>query len=299
MGEILPIDLPNIFLGEIAKSRREPDGKLHCSSDLTTPLRFVQLRAVGAPTVQRPIVGDIRLFHGTLWHEWFAKVLEGTGIEFKAEVKLDEYLPDGWSGTADWLFWHPEYEAWALGDLKTIRGEALYWIDKDGAKDTHIWQLSAYWHALSRIGIPLIEGFGVMYWPMNDTSDTVDVTPTVMDCKPLPADEVYGRMEYVLARVDEYRTAYAETGKYLNDALEAMPAREQKIYWNKALGVFDLKLVPVWYERFCDFDEELCPRSKTEKIGHWTLDAEWVPRAGYEIEPTVQPTESDYNKRRK
>ncbi len=296
---VLPVDLPNLFLGEIEKQQREPDGKLHCSSDLTSPLRFVQLGAIGAPKVQRPIVQDIRMFHGTLWHEWFHSVLEKTGIDFRYEVKLDEYLPEGWSGTADWLFYHPTYEAWVLGDLKTVRGEGMFWLDKDGAKDTHIWQLSAYWHALASAGIPLVKGFGIMYWPMNDTNDGVDITPVMHDCQPIEQDELYATMAAISESVDNYRTVYAETGEYLNPALAPMPEREQKFYWNKQQGVFDVKLVPVWYERYCDFDDTLCPRSKTNKIGHYTLEGEYVPRKDYEdVTVTVRPSEAEFNKRR-
>jgi hypothetical protein len=64
------------------------------------------------------------------------------------EVKLDRrWLPDGWSGTADWIFWNADLGGFVLGDLKTIKGDGITWIEKDGAKREHLWQLSAYWHA--------------------------------------------------------------------------------------------------------------------------------------------------------
>lgn len=299
MSNILPVDLPNLFLSAIAEQDKKPDGLLHCSSDLNQPLRFTQLRAVGAPMIQRPIVQSIRLFHGTLWHEWFHSVLSASGIRFRSEVNLNRWLPEGWGGTADWLFWHPEYEAWCLGDLKTIKGEGLYWIGKDGAKRDHIRQLSAYWHALVASGIPIVKGFGVMYWPMNDTNDSVDITPQVEECEPIPAEQLHGEMLVIREAVDNYRTAWAETGEYLNDALAPMPEREQKYYWNKPQGVFDVKLMPQWWERFCDFDETLCPRQSSEKIGHYTLDGNYIPRRGYEsYEVEVRPTNGDFNKRK-
>ena len=65
-----------------------------------------------------------------------------------AEVNLTPWMPTGWSGTADWLFWHPEYEGFVLGDLKTSKGEAIKWKERDGMSEEHLWQLSAYWHAL-------------------------------------------------------------------------------------------------------------------------------------------------------
>lgn len=294
----LPVDLPNLFLSEVLKQKREPDGLLHCSSDLCAPLRFVQLRAVNAPTIVRPIVQEVRMLSGTLWHDWFHKVIEASGIRFQYEVNLNKWLPEGWGGTADWLIWHPRYEAWALSDLKTIKGEGLFFIERDGAKTEHLWQLSAYWHALANAGLPLVKGFSIMYWPMNDTNDTVDITPRVVECMPLPASLMRDHMDDVRALVDHYRTRYAETGEYLNDALAPMPDREQKVYWNSQQKVFDLKLVPVWYERYCEFSEELCPRQKSEKIGHYTLQRVYVPRKGYEgYKPEVQPTNGDYSKR--
>lgn len=296
---ILPVDLPNLFMAEIERMRREPDGLLHCSSDLVTPLRFVQLGAIGAPEIPRPIIQDVRMFHGTLWHEWFHSVLAESGINFKYEINLNEYLPEGWGGTADWLIWNPELEAWVLGDLKTIRGEGLFFIGRDGAKNDHLWQLSAYWHAIARMGIPLVKGFGIMYWPMNDTSDTVDITPVVVECQPIEEDILYARMDEIRKAVDEYRTEYAITGEFLNNALAPMPEREQKYYWNKLQGGFDVKLVPVWYERYCDFTDELCPRSSTEKIGAYNLDGRYTPRKGYEhLTPEVIPTNAEFNKRR-
>lgn len=299
MASILPVDLPNLFLAELKKQDREPDGKLHASSDLSQPLRYVQLRAAGAPQTQRSIASSIRLLHGTLWHEWFHSALLKSGIKFRYEEKLDDYMPPGWSGTADWIFWHPSYEAWVLGDLKTTKGEAIHWITKDGAKDEHIWQLSAYWHALAAKGEPLVEGFGIMYWPMNDTRETVEILPTVQDVVPLPAIDVYSRMQERSYAVDEY-LRYRKEGEYLTDWLAEMPPREQKLIWNKEQNGFDVKLVPLWYEAYCDFDETLCPQRGSEKIGHYTLEGEYVPRKDREdIEPTVAPTEVQFRYRRK
>lgn len=303
---ILPVDLPNLFLGALEENKRKPDGLLHCSSDLTQPLRFVQLRAAGAPSIGRPIAQDIRLLHGTLWHDWFHSVLEKSGIEFMYEVNLNEYLPPGWGGTADWIFWHPEYEAYVLGDLKTIKGEGIHWIGEKGAKDDHIWQLSAYWHALAKRGIPLVEGFGIMYWPMNDTREKVDIVPTVQECTPLPEDVVYDRMYERHQRVCEYLAEYpSEIDGWITESLEPMPEREQKLVWNKQQNVYDVKLFPVWWESYCDFDDTLCPRSGITKIGHWAPDDEpnpregtYIPRKDYEdIKPLVHPSAKEWRTR--
>jgi hypothetical protein len=305
---IFPIDLPGLFLGEIEKQRRPPDGMLHASSDLTGSLRHTQLRAVGAPTKGRPVAQDIRLMHGTLWHEWWHKTLIQAGVPFFHELNLTKYMPEGWSGTADWVFWHPDYRAFMLGDLKTAKGEAIYWINNRGAKDEHIWQLSAYFYALVNMGLPMVKGFGVMYWPMNDTNDKDLVLPTLQDCEPYPEDVVFGRMVERWLATKRYKDSiipgYPTDGpeQWLTDLLAPEQDRIQQIIWSKPAQVFNLTLVPHWSARFCDFGPPLCDcgtRGVT-KIGHYTLDGGFVPRRGYEdVQPTVSPSPSDFNKRRK
>jgi hypothetical protein len=49
-------------------------------------------------------------------------------------VKLDRWMPEGWSGTADWVFWNADLGGFVLGDLETIKGDGITWIEKDGAK---------------------------------------------------------------------------------------------------------------------------------------------------------------------
>ena len=243
--------------------------------------------------------------HGTIWHDWFHATLESNGVRHENEVDLTEWMPDGWAGTADWIFWHPDYEAWVLGDLKTTKGEAMYWLQRGGAKDIHIWQLSAYWHALVASGRPMVKGFGVMYWPMNDTSDNVEVTPFVADCDPIPEDVILPVMQQRWRQTTSYITAYEATKDYLNIALCPEQERVQKLIWNKQQGVWDVKLVPHWSAAFCDFPDYCdCSKQGTTKIGHWWVypdDApiEYVYRDGYQdIEPTEKPTQFEINKRR-
>lgn len=291
---LFPYDLPGIFLGEIEKQKRPTDGLLHASSDLTGSLRHVMLRAVGAPSKSRSIASGIRLMHGTLWHEWFHQTLIKRGVPFFHELNLTDHMPEGWSGTADWVFWHPEYHAFCLGDLKTSKGEALYWINKDGAKNEHIWQLSAYFYALVAMGLPMVKGMGVMYWPMNDTTDGDVILPSIQEVEPLPEDVVLGRMN----------TRWAEVQAYLNGEADLAPVQErvQKVVWSKQQGVFNLTLVPHWSARFCDWSSEYCTCSEqgTTKIGHYTLEGEFVPREGYEdVNPLVRPTPAQYKSKQK
>jgi hypothetical protein len=261
--------------------------------------------------------------HDTLWHEWFHQTLIKRGIPFFHELNLTDHMPEGWSGTADWVFWHPEYHAFILGDLKTSKGEALFWINKDGAKDEHIWQLSAYYYALLAMGLPMVKGAGVMYWPMNDTPDGDVILPSVQEIEPLPEEVVVGRMADRWAQTQKYvnstrRTSgiptYSEnatvpvpkglniTERLLTDELAPVQERIQKVVWSRPQGVFNVVLTPHWSARFCDFGPPLCTCSDqgTTKIGHYTLEGEFVSREGYEdVNPTVRPSPAQYKYKRK
>lgn len=309
---MFPIDLPQLFLSEIQKGKRPNDGLLHASTDLAGSLRHTQLRLADAPVNDREIAGEIRLQHGTLWHEWFHDMLEKNGVPFFHELKLDKYMPEGWSGTADWVFWHRRYKAFVLGDLKTARGEAMYWVERNGAKIEHIWQLSAYWHALVNAGLPMVKGFAVMYWPMNDTSDSSVVLPSMQECEPLPKDVVLKEMETRWKKSQEYLVVRTEQG-LVNDYLAPPMEREQKMYWSKVSKAFEVKLMPHWTSKFCPYDDELCDCNKqgTTKIGQYKFllgdgSSDWPDswlyeaRKGYEeILPTVEPSKQEKQRREK
>lgn len=262
---------------------------------------------------------------GTFWHRYVEKLLQEQGVKTHTEIKCDPGLPDGWSGTADWLFWHPEHEAWVLGDLKTTKGEGLKWVHKDGAKLEHLWQLSAYFWALVDMGFPMLNGFGVLYLPMNDVPNEV-IEPTLQECDPLDREIVFGQMQarwkltaQYLNAVNEYATNDYFHGDaqnlneprmeaFLNEHLAAEQDREQNVYWNKSRGTFEVKLVPHWSAQFCPFPDDLCACNQqgTTKIGEYEVgECEhpgelYVPRKGYEdVFPTALPDARDYVKRRK
>lgn len=267
------------------------------------------LDVAGAPRIDSELVSDIRLMTGTMWHRYIEDLLAGAGVKVETEVNISDGLPDGWSGTADWLFWHPEYEAWALGDLKTTKGEGIKWITRDGAKLEHMWQLSAYFWALVEMGFPMVKGFAVLYLPMNDTTDKTDVIePTLQECEPLDREIVWGQMQARWQMTQDYIAAVLESGtdEYLNDYLSEEQDRVQTLHWNKQKGTFDVKLVPHWSAAYCPFPDYLCACNQqgTTKIGEWTPDinadgwATYEPRKGYEeYEPTEKPTAQQINKR--
>ena len=274
------------------------------------------LDVAGAPKIESELVSDIRLMTGTMWHRYIEQLLHDRGIKVETEINVTPGLPEGWSGTADWLFWHPNFEAWVLGDLKTMKGEGIKWVNREGAKLEHMWQLSAYFWALVDMGFPMVKGFAVLYLPMNDTTDREDnVEPTLQECEPLPREVVWGQMEARQLMVDEYLNAMPpdlpfsrgmpNAELFLNDKLAPEQDRVQKVYWNKQRGVFDVKLIPHWSADYCPFPDDLCACNQqgTTKIGEYELVEQspgfhYLARKGYEdVEPQVKPAARDVAKR--
>lgn len=271
------------------------------------------LSAANAPRKPRSIAEDITLKTGDMWHEWLTSQLTSTGHPFMSEIRLSDWLPEGWGGRADWLIYHPDYKAWILGDIKTVTGDGMFWVNKDGAKENHMWQLSAYWHACVEMGLPMLRGFFVLYWPKGPASDkNTVVEASVQECDPYPAEKVLPRMEErwlltkeylgsVIAKGDKTTKGFS-TEDYLTDALAPPIEREQKLVWDSVAKNFAVKLVPHWSTRFCPYEDELCDCSTqgTTKIGHYDLTGEYTCRKGYEGEvPSVKPSEYQLNRRRK
>lgn len=294
----------------MAKDRRPPDGLLHPSGDLMGSLRHAQLTAAGAPTIESPIAGQMPLLIGTEIHKWLGAAFEAEGIPILREVKLAQWLPEGWSGTADFVVYDPSKDAWVLADLKTSKGESYKFIRDGGAKDEHIWQVSAYWHALVEMGLPMVNQFAVIYLPKNDTIDKNErVSVVVAECKPLPREQVWEQMEARWAATAAYLGEVDATGDFLNDKLAAPQDRVQKLWWTAKTNQWDVKLIPHWSADYCPFPNELCDCSEqgTTKIGHYdpVWDTEWekwgfryVPRKGYEdYIPESAPTPKEVKKR--
>lgn len=280
LTELLPLDLSATIHTALGKSKRVPDGLLHCSSDLTGSLRHTMLKAAGAPTIENDIVSDIILETGTLWHKRIAQLLVDSGSAFMQEVNLTPWLPTGWAGTADWLFWNPEYEAFVLGDLKTVAGEGLQFIERDGIKTEHHHQLSAYWYACVEAGLPMVEHMVVMYFPKNRAKN-YDTRPIEVEAKPLDGEYMRELMAYRWEYIQDYldsidyladaETAIDEPDWYKTDLLSPVQARELKLIWNK--DKYEVKLVPHWSAQFCPFPDELCDCNTQgeNKIGEYEL----------------------------
>lgn len=295
MSALLPFDLTEIVQTELEKQRREPDGLLHASSHLTGSIRHAQLDVAGAPKSPDGLMPSIRMMTGTLWHQWLQERLKSLGVFAAMEVNLTPWLPPMWGGTADFVIWNDELGGFVLVDLKTTKGESIRYV-RDGAKEEHIWQTSAYWYALKARGLPMVKREAIYYLPMNDTR-TGGIEPILIDFEPLDKAKLDFEMGLRAGHAFAYVSSIdpegpANPGKFLTDELEPVQKREQKLRWDRRAGHYVLWLEPHWSAQFCKFPHELCDCSTQEKtrIGVFDEHGEYHPRPGYEdIEPTVFP----------
>lgn len=269
-----------------------PSGNMSVSSDILAPLRHVMLKVAGAPTKPESLLGLVRLETGTLWHRKFEDMMRRRRIPVMLEVKLNDYLPAGWAGVADWIMWSDEYKAFVLGDLKTAKPESFVWLRRDGMKEAHLWQLSAYWHALADMGIPLVKAILCMYLPLDDSANDVN-EPLMVEGKPLDRDLVWDTMTERSKAVQEYLEALEEIGSvpptYVNEKLAPVQGRVQRFTWDSEKFQYDVKLAPHWSANYCPYPDELCDCStqSTNKIGQyvWSIETNapvYEARKGYE-----------------
>jgi hypothetical protein len=269
------------------------------------------LDVVNAPRKEKTLSDEITLATGDFWHDWAAKRIQKLGWPFMNEVRLNDFLPEGWRGRADWVIWNPEIRGFVLGDLKTISGEGLTWVNRAGVKDDHLWQVSAYWHALYDMGLPMLEGFFVFYWPKNAVKG-VELEPSVQECNIIERELVHARMEQRWAAVQEYvnslpfmteaHVAQARPEDWITDRLAPPTERLEKLVWNAQQKAFDAKLVPHWTTAYCPYDDSLCDCSTqgTTKVGSFALDGEYSPRKGYEsVVFNNRPSERDLAAKRR
>lgn len=298
---LLPFDLVEIITTELERERRENDHLLHASSHLSGSIRHAQLDVAGAPKVSETFVRNVPLWIGSMIHEDIHRILRKVGIPYMAEVNMTPWLPKGWGGTADAFIWHPDVKSFVLGDVKSSKGESMRYIVRDGAKEEHRKQTSAYWHAGRKMGLPLVKKIGVLYLPKNDTRSKDDlVEPVLVDFDPIPAKTLHAEMKHRWGRVSEYVVSLPtkatdesmELDDWLTDELEPVQERTQRVYFDRKTDTWELKLVPHWSAAFCPFPDELCNCSEqgTTKIGFYDIDGEYYPRKGFEeIEPEVAP----------
>ena len=294
---LLPVSLTDIIEHELDEGDRGDDGLLHPSEHLSNSLRHAQLERAGAPKKPRPLIDRIVMHTGTMWHRQLGDWLVKNGVPVMVEVNLNPWLPPGWGGTADQVYWNPEYKAFFLTDVKTTKGSSLKYRIRSGASEEHILQTSTYWHALRKMGLPLLKQIGVYYLPKDDTRYRDEViSPVMIEFEPLPIRALHAQMKGRKAAVDRYLASLPEelqhVGDFLTDELEPVQPMIQRIYRDSRTGNNDLKLVPHWSAQFCPFEEPLCTcgSQRSFKIGHYDDEGTYVPRKGYEeYEPEVEP----------
>lgn len=300
------LGLLDLLYDDLAEDEWGSDGLLH-ASELADPLRHVQLRMAGAPRLPKTFAELVVLETGKMWHKRLAQAWERKRVSFLAEVPMQDGLPDGWGGSADFLVWDPKRRGFVLYDLKTTKSTGLQYVHRDGAKTEHIWQTSCYWWALKRMGYPVLNRIGIIYLPKDeDYSIEGGVQPVMAVVKPLDYPRIEQRMLETKAVVDAYLDGlpfghaggmWETYGDFLTPELADPMPREQKLYKNKEL--WEVKLVPHWTSMFCPFEDDLCDcghnltGDKTTKIGHFAQEGNaWVykPRKGYEdFTPKVKP----------
>jgi hypothetical protein len=309
---VLPLDLTEVVVEGLAEGRRSNDFLLHPSGHMLGSLRHAQLDVAGAPRKVSQIARDIRMHTGTMWHSWIEDRLRREGIPFMSEVILSPWLPQGWSGKPDLFIYNPEYHAFGLVDVKTIKGDGLRWVIRDGAKEEHIWQTSLYWWGAKKMfgdGVRLIKRIGIFYIPMGEArANETPVEPVLIEFDPLPWETlrpvVEGRWKSVKEYLDSLPFPYQNVGPE-GWTLESMPAtywttdklapvqdRVKVAKFDKPSGQWIAKLEPHWSARYCEFPVELCDCSLQgiNKIGSWTATGTYVPRTDYEhIAPPERP----------
>lgn len=305
---VLPFDLTEILLAELRKGRRPNDGLLHASSHLTGSLRHAELDVVGAPKIESELLSEVTLYTGTMWHEAIHSALRAQGVPYMAEVALTPWMPLGWGGTADGLFLNPELKAFVLADFKTIKGEGMRFIVRDGAKDDHIHQLSIYWWAAKKMlsgTAQIAKAVGVYYLPKNDTRNKDEVIePVLADFEPLAWDELVQITKARADAVEAYKASLPkpnprplEPDEYLTDELAPVQERIQQMFFDRKTGTYDVKLKPHWSTAYCPYPLELCDCNTQgeTKIGMWSFEGDswnYHPRTGYEhITPEAKPHE--------
>jgi len=305
---LLDVSLVDLVQDGFRASRRPPDGLLHCSGDLCGSLRHAQLKAAGAPMIDEDVVSETRLMLGTLMHGAVERYLRSQPVML--EVKLDRWLPEGWSGTADHFVWNAEKRGFVLTDLKTIKPEGMPYIIKGGIKDEHMHQLSAYWWAAVRAGLPMVHGIGVLYLPVGqiapkDIARVGKVAPSFQEGTPYPQEYIEGLMQDRWAATKAYLqevqlARILDPDFWITDSLAPVQDRVPKLSLNKQLKVPKLSqlLVPHWSATYCPFPDELCDCStqKVQTVGSWDLDPDgapvYIPRQGVP-QPDVLTTPTD------
>lgn len=290
----MSVDLVSLFDSFMEEKFRPYDALLHPSSDLSDHLRHVQLKHAQASVlddnlISMTIAEKARLMTGTFWHTHFEEAIKAAGIPGMTEVDLTPGLPPGWSGRADLLLWEPSLNAFRLWDFKSTKGESIPYIVRDGAKDDHKRQTSAYWIAAYNMGFPMVQEISILYWPINPVVNNANIKPEIVSFEPLKS--VFNEMVEITPKVLKYVHDFKTTGDFDQPSLADPPPRVQTL--KKKGEIYEIILAPDWRAPYCPAggDESLCPCGKygTTKVAEYDPNTQHLSmRKGYEtIKPSV------------
>lgn len=244
------VDSLNEFL---LTNQREPDGKLHLSSDMTDNLRHSQLGYVNAPTRDENLMSLIRMNTGTLWHEWLDKMwhTQEDRANVLTEVKLDNWMHDRWSGTCDMLLRYHEENEWTLWDYKVVNPMSLPWVQRSGGKSDHKWQVSGYYYAAEKMiaeeyGEVLSPYLNVVYLPA--FTDNKVTEPFIATFQPIDREVFFTEQAARTQLCEGYAAKYADNLSYLNDVLVEPDLYEHKERKGKVVRL------PHWRSKFCPYE---------------------------------------------
>ena len=298
------------LLNEVLKENSWDKENLHPSVDLQGCLRRTCLDFAGAEQRTTSSTEEIRKVLGRQFHRWLQWRLEKMDLEVENEVKVKEGLPEGWSGSADTLLKvRSTGETWLL-DYKTVSSVQLYMADLNAGRKTlsnkdnsfpsesYVWQLSAYFHALNRMGREVDRAM-LIYVPIDTYYDRGgrkhQFEPRQIEIDPIPEDEVFSRMDLVSEVVGKWKKTWKETGKAVNYDLPEHIEPEQKLIpkpsWKNPQR-YELHQKLDWRCRYCPFFQTSChPPVDDEKLGEFHYEeGEWVYKpdiAG--IDPLIKP----------
>lgn len=291
----------------LLNERRPPTGLLHCSSHSHWPLRFTQLSQIFS-TDEEDVGSLTTMKIGTLTHDWLEGAFQAEGVLgpdwelIEVEKDITEYLPVGWTGRIDYIFRHIPTKTYSIGDLKTIKAESAAWLG-DRPKPEHTTQVSCYHAGFKRFmpGIPVFDDVFVLYLPKSKDSRQQTIPPVI---KTAPAEpSAWANMVGIKRQVDQYVAEFELTGDPLNRFLAPMPLPEPRVSWNKAQNSWDVVMRPSWTEEYIGIQfGDLCPRTPSQKLGHWSLDGAWIPRKGIQqpdYESIPRPSREEIDRRRR
>jgi len=166
----MPIDWVAIYHDYLLELRKENQAARKFDGFHMSMIGSCQRKSIyeRSGIVLTPDIGRLRRFRqGTVIHDDYQTAWLGSRLAQEAEVlvelELTDYLPEGWAGTADAVFYSPADEE--ITDVKTVNAAAFRYAI-EFPKHADCLQLGGYWTAAEkRIGRPIAKG-SIIYVPL-------------------------------------------------------------------------------------------------------------------------------------